>query len=378
MPHFNMTPLKDSSVLELFRQRDTLNLDPPYQRLSIWDRGKKERFIDSVINGFDVPKLYFHRLAYSNGGSSNYGGRGYRYSVIDGKQRLIALRDFMSGNIVLPQDFEFFNDISIKAAGAKYADLLLDFPTLRARFDGYNLPVTLVDADDPDFIEQLFWRLNEQLQLTAPERRNAFGAPLPYAIRTIAVAKFFRETGSRLQNDRLRHYDIAAKFLYIIHSNSVVSTKREALDNFVREFHDRHIAGDNGQLDKAVNNMTTTTQDVLEEMSTFFEDDDHLLMRVGRVTLYFHLFRIHRKLSRAVDFTRSMLIQFDGEVGAARAKANRRAGGADETMSDRELYLREFDRHKQSPNDAGALKQQYVYFKRYLKETFEVELPDVD
>ena len=52
MPRFNMTPLRDSSVLELYRQRGALNLDPPYQRLSIWDRGKKERFIDSVINGF--------------------------------------------------------------------------------------------------------------------------------------------------------------------------------------------------------------------------------------------------------------------------------------------------------------------------------------
>ena len=373
-----MTPLRDSSVLELYRQRGALNLDPPYQRLSIWDRGKKERFIDSVINGFDVPKLYFHRLAYSNGRSSSYGGKEHRYSVIDGKQRLIALWDFMSGNIALPQDFEFFNDKSIEAATAKYADLLLDFPTLRARFDGYNLPVTLVDADDPDFIEQLFWRLNEHVQLTAPERRNAFGAPLPYAIRTIAVAKFFRETGSRLRNDRLQHYDIAAKFLYIIHSNSVVSTKREALDSFVREFHDRHIAGHDAQLEKAVNHMTTIAQSVLEEMSTFFDSEDQLLLRVGRVTLYFHLFRIHHKQSRSVDFTRSMLIQFDEEVAMARAKANRRARGAEETMSERELYLREFDRHKQSPNDAGALKQQYIYLQRYLRETFDAELPDVD
>ena len=270
MPRFHMTPLRDSSVLELYRQRDALNLDPPYQRLSIWDRGKQERFIDSVINGFDVPKLYFHRLAYSNGGSSEDGGRGHRFSVIDGKQRIIALWNFMSSIIGLPQDFEFFNDTSIKAAGAKYEDLLLEFPTLRARFDGYNLPVTLVDADNPNFIEQLFWRLNEQVQLTAPERRNAFGAPLPYAIRTIAVAKFFREIGSRLRNDRLQYYDIAAKFLYIVHSNSVVSTKREALDSFVRDFHARHSAGHDAQLEEAVNHMTTTTQRVLEEMSRFF------------------------------------------------------------------------------------------------------------
>ena len=378
MPRFHMTPLRDSSVLELFRQREALNLDPPYQRLSIWNRGKQERFIDSVINGFDVPKLYFHRLAYSNVVSSENGGREYRYSVIDGKQRIIALWNFMSGNIGLPQDFEFFNDTSIKAAGAKYEDLLLEFPTLRARIDGYNLPVTLVDTDAPDFIEQLFWRLNEHVQLTAPERRNALGAPLPYAIRTIAVAKFFREMGSRLRNDRLQHYDIAAKFLYIVYSNSVVSTKRAALDGLVRDFHARHNAGHDAQLEEMVNHMATTTQRILEEMARFFETMDELLLRVGRVTLYFHLFRIHLDQSRSVEFTRSMLVQFDEEVAAARAKANRRAGGAEEEMSERELYLREFDRHKQSPNDAGAMRQQYGFLQRYLKETFQVELPDSD
>lgn len=378
MPRFNMIPLRDSSVLELYRRRAALNLDPPYQRLSVWDREKKERFIDSVINGFDVPKLYFHMLGHSNGTSSNDDGREHRFSVIDGKQRLIALWEFMSGHIALPQDFEFFNDTSIKASQAKYEDLLLEFPVLRARFDGYNLPVTLVDADDPDFIEQLFWRLNEQVQLTAPERRNAFGAPLPYAIRTIAVTKFFRESGSLLRNDRLQHYDIAAKFLYAVHSGSVVSTKREVLDSFVRNFHGRHIGGHDPQLHRAVDHMTTTTGDILGKMSDFFEPNDQLLLRVSRVTLYFHLFRIHHKQFRPVEITRSMLIQFDAEVAAARAKANRMARGSQEAMTDRESYLREFDRHKQSPNDAGALKQQYTHLQRYLREAFGTAIPDSD
>ena len=378
MPPFNMTPLRASSVLELSRQRDYIDLNPPYQRLSVWDRPKKERFIDSIINGFDVPKLYFHRLPYSPETLLDYEASTKRYSVIDGKQRLIALWDFIAGNIGLPDDFVFFNDPLIKAEKAKYDDLLLSFPTLRARFDGYNLPVTLVDADDPDFIEQLFWRLNEQVQLTAPERRNAFGAPLPYAIRTVAVTKFFREIGARLRNDRLQHYDIAAKFLYIVYSNSVVSTKREALDSFVRDFHTRHVEYRDPKVMELVNVITSKTQIILDHMSSFFEVNDPLLLRVGRVTLFFHLFRIHNKLSHSVEIDRPMLIRFDEEVAAARRKADRRARGVDENMSERELYLREFDRHKQSPNDAGALRQQYIYLQRFLKEIYNLDLPDTD
>ena len=378
MPRFNMTPLRQCSVLELYRQKDALNLDPPYQRLSVWDRQKKEKFIDSVINGFDVPKLYFHRMSARPADGYDSNGSKYVYSVIDGKQRLIALWDFMSGNISLPQDFEYFNDHDIRASGSKYADLLVEFPTLRARLDGYNLPITVVDADDPDFIEQLFWRLNEQVQLTAPERRNAFGAPLPYAIRTLAVSDFFRENASRLRNDRLQHYDIAAKFLYINYANSIVSTKREALDTFVRDFNKLRVANNDAASDASIERMRSSTQKILDNMRSFFTAADHLLSRVGRVTLYFHIFRIHEKCGHDIEFTRSMFVQFDEEVTAARRKADRRAGGSDEDMSEHDLYLREFDRHKQSPNDAGALRQQYGYLERYLKETFRVELPQSD
>ena len=378
MPRFNMTPLRQCSVLELYRQKDALNLDPPYQRLSVWDRLKKEKFIDSVINGFDVPKLYFHRISARSADKPDANGSDYLYSVIDGKQRLIALWDFMSGTISLPQDFEYFNDSNISAGGVKYPDLLVDFPTLRARLDGYNLPITVVDADDSDFIEQLFWRLNEQVQLTAPERRNAFGAPLPYVIRTLAVSKFFRENAFRLRNDRLQHYDIAAKFLYITYADSIVSTKREVLDTFVRDFNKLRIKNSDAASDASTDRMRSSTQKILDNMSGFFTAADHLLSRVGRVILYFHLFRIHEKRARNIEFTRSMLVQFDEEVTAARLKADRRAGGSDEDMNDRDLYLREFDRHKQSPNDAGALRQQYGYLERYLKETFGVHLPPCD
>ena len=84
--------------------------------------------------GFDVPKLYFHRLAYSNGRSSSYGGKEHRYSVIDGKQRLIALWDFMSGNIALPQDFEFFNDKSIEARYSQIRRPVIGFSNIAGSF----------------------------------------------------------------------------------------------------------------------------------------------------------------------------------------------------------------------------------------------------
>lgn len=37
MPRFRMYPLRANNVLEIYHQRELINLEPPYQRLSVWD-----------------------------------------------------------------------------------------------------------------------------------------------------------------------------------------------------------------------------------------------------------------------------------------------------------------------------------------------------
>ena len=97
MPKFRMSPLQANNILELYQQRHRINLDPPYQRLSVWDDEKKARFIDSIINEMDTPKIYFHDVR----GRSNT-DEPFRFSVIDGKQRILALFEFIENRLRLP------------------------------------------------------------------------------------------------------------------------------------------------------------------------------------------------------------------------------------------------------------------------------------
>ena len=108
MPRFRMRPLRSNDVHQLFEWRDEIDLDPPYQRLSVWDKEKRQTFIDSVLNGFDIPKLYFHDVEDSSRSE-------YRYAVIDGKQRMQALWEFMSNQLPLADDFVFFDDPKLDA-----------------------------------------------------------------------------------------------------------------------------------------------------------------------------------------------------------------------------------------------------------------------
>jgi len=67
-------------------KRGNINLNPRYQRRNAWDNTRKSLFIESLILGLPIPEII---LAEEK-------GRKGSFIVIDGKQRLIAIRQFAS------------------------------------------------------------------------------------------------------------------------------------------------------------------------------------------------------------------------------------------------------------------------------------------
>jgi uncharacterized protein with ParB-like and HNH nuclease domain len=66
--------------------RHLLDLEPPYQRRSVWNQEYKDFFIDTVLNGYPAPAIFLYQEITSEGIS--------KYSVVDGKQRLSTLFEF--------------------------------------------------------------------------------------------------------------------------------------------------------------------------------------------------------------------------------------------------------------------------------------------
>ena len=371
MPRFRMYPLRANNILELYQQRSLIDLDPAYQRLAVWDTAKRSRFIDSIVNGVDTPKLYFHDLHASGRSRSRY-----RYSVIDGKQRMLALWAFISDELPLPDDFVYFDDERHKAAGMTYDDLLRCYPILRAKFDSFELPVVLVNADSDELIEQLFSRLNVQVPLSAPEARNVLGGPLPLIIRKIALSPFFKESVG-IKNDRFQHYDLAAKLLYISHTNGFVSTKKRDLDNFVTSMKVARERGHEVASSGALQELEGKTQHRLDLARAYFGNQNPLLRSVGRITLYFQVFRLWDDAKAPIPMTLGMLEKFNADVTAARQKSQRMSRGSGEGLNNVEDELGLFDREKQSVNDSSAIERQYGYLKSYMESQFGASLPNL-
>ena len=134
-----------------------LELEPPYQRHSVWGLKDKRYFLDTVFRGFLCPPIYLHKTI-SNGRSL--------YAVVDGKQRIESVLAFYDNKLSLPADFG--ND---RLDGKKWKDIKED-PELVERFMNYSFPIELIK--NISCVKEIFDRLNRNSKtLNQQELRHA-------------------------------------------------------------------------------------------------------------------------------------------------------------------------------------------------------------
>ena len=365
MVSLQMIPHTRSNILDVYAERTSIHLFPVYQRISgVWDIRKRRLLIDSIVNGIDLPKIYFHEL---DPPTADRHGNLQRYAVVDGKQRLESIFEFLEGDLRLPNDFRLFEDATVDARGLDYDGLGRKYPHLRSRVDRTELPIIVVKTVDIELVEELFSRLNEAVVLTAPEYRNTLRGPLPRMFREMSAHPFFIES-LPFETGRHQYLDLAAKFAYIFQERAFHSTKKNTLDRFVR---DSPFDSD------AALELRKTVEATLAEMHLFFESKDKLLSGIGWVTLFFHVFRLGGQ--RAGGFSRQLIQEFVDAVTVTRGKSRRIAGGVDQgVLSEREQLLAQFDSFRQSPNDGSALRARYELMRRDIGEQLGVMLPDPD
>lgn len=351
MSYVTTNPLKNSTIMLLYSEKERIKLDPPYQRKGdVWTKEKRQLLIDSILNDYDIPKIYFHVLSE---GQKN--GAEFDYSVIDGRQRLEAIWSFVDGEFSLSKDFEYQRNSSINLAGLTYDDIAQEHPKIKIKFDSFVLPVVGVETDDEDLIEDMFSRLNEAVPLNAAEKRNAFGGYMVACIRRVAEHKLFK-TKVTFSDKRYQHREIAARLLLIelslMNENRLIDTKKVYLDQMARAYSE----GKNVAADSAYERVVVT----LDKMDDAFSPLDPLLRAQGNMVVYFLLFRKAAQLGEMSKITRRKLLDFISEL-----ERNRELASTDYEKSSFELL--EYDRlTQQGTNDASNIKERYSVLANYV------------
>ena len=152
------SPQDISWFLDL-RSNNQLDLDPPYQRRSVWNRKDRQFFLDTVFRGYPCPPVYLHKTVNSDQKTI--------YAVVDGKQRLQTLFKFVDG------EFSLSNDFGDDRLNGKFWRELTDE---RKLLWDYVIPAEFLtfDPNDTRVVSQAFDRLNRNMRkLESQELRHA-------------------------------------------------------------------------------------------------------------------------------------------------------------------------------------------------------------
>lgn len=324
--------MREATVAETYRLRDEIELNPSYQREGdVWSVEKRQLLIDSVLNGFDLPKFYLHELGASGGEK--------RFAVIDGQQRLQALWGFMRDEFPLAQDFDLLESGTPNISGRRYSELGMVAPSLKREFDFFPLSIVTIATADESLIEDMFCRLNEGAPLSAAEKRRAIGGPVMDAVARLVQHEFFVQSVP-FRNHRSRHADVAVKLLFLEFQQSISDTKRESLDRFAKSF--------GRQPSWEVEHASRRTEEVLGELSRLVRVRDPIFRSVGLVPVFYWLFRTLRLAGHGRYFQSNAIEAFL----SLREQLKSGDGGLPDAEA---AACREFFRLSQTPNDASSI-----------------------
>ncbi len=360
------SPLGSYTVERLLFERASINESPEYQRESgVWSPAKRQLFIDSILNNYDIPKLYFHDL---KGDSSH---PQYQFAVVDGKQRLNVLWQFIEDDLSLGDDIKP-PDSKVPAgqlpqAGDKFSDLDKYW---QMRIKSYVLPIVLIENASEEDIEELFSRLNGGEPLTGAEKRNAMGGNMCRLIRELARDKFFPDWAG-FTNKRLQYLEAAAKFLIMECTGQggddiFCDLKKRFLDDMVKSPEGK------GMPQPEIRRLNDSVSSNLRNMRSIFSKGDPLLKKPTFVVLYYAFCReVLRQYGHAHLKTKihTFLQAFEAERHRNQEK--------DEDDKTHDATLSEFGRLTRQGNDKESIRERVGILTRYfLRQNPEVSLKD--
>lgn len=246
-------------ILSVCGFRSRIDTNPDFQRPAVWSLGQKQLLIDTVLRGYDIPKLYWRRVSKSP----------EKYEVVDGQQRLRALFDFHAGEFALARDADDIDGFVV--AKRTYADLPED---LRLRFDAYALDVIVLSDTSEDEVREMFLRLQNGTTLKAQEKRNAMPGKMRSFVKDLAQHPFF--TRCAFANTRFTHDLVAAQMIAIELNGGPCHVRSSNLDAMYASEHDFDVSGPKAR----------KVRRVLEYLAQAFTEKTPELERFSVVSLY--------------------------------------------------------------------------------------------
>jgi hypothetical protein len=206
-----------------------LNLEPGFQRDSVWSMSDRQKLIESLFQNYPIPSVFLYKQ-HENGK--------LRYDVIDGKQRLETVLMFQGSGHYRGSRFSAKLRLGPDEGGEEWDWTRIRNRGHEHRLMGYKFQTVEITGDLADIID-LFVRINSTgKRLTGAEKRHAkyFSSDFLKQAGKLAEKKqgFFRENRilSAGQISRMKHVELICELMASLQAKGLIN-KKKALDGII-------------------------------------------------------------------------------------------------------------------------------------------------
>lgn len=334
-----------------------LNLEPGFQRKSVWQMRDRAKLIESILRSYPLPAVFLYRRQE----------RGQViYDVIDGKQRLESILMFMGE--IRGGRFGFKTQLDSGES------VWMDWNYLRKKerqleITGYRVPVIEVDGDISDIFD-VFVRINSTGKpLTPQEKRHAKFFNSSFLREADRMSRRYQsvlmDMGvlSQGQIARMKHVELMCELMLSAHQGDVINRKA-ALDRVMAasSFSDSQIRRSSAQVVGALNRVRKMFPEIHTSRFRQMTDFYSLVVLVMKFEAEGMILTDRRRNSLAWD----LLAAFGTEVDRVR-ESQRKAVGV---KADQEIYRAYLLTVSQTSDDVNQRRKREGYLRGLLESLF--------
>lgn len=323
-------------------EQKTIKLNPGFQRKEVWDDTRKCQLIESLLLKIPIPMFYVS-AAPDDG-----------WTVVDGLQRLSAIRDFVLGKEYLQTQKADKRGHGFKLEGLEFCGKLLnghdmaELPTLYSnRIMETEFTFTIINPGTPEDVKRnIFKRINTGgIQLSPQEIRNAlYGGECSILLNELTEKRCFKDaTGWSVKSLRMEDKELVLRFVAFLLRDYTKFDKSVNVDTWLGDtmmIYNALPGLDNRDMKKLVKEGNITLSDVTvltkDEIIASFEK----AMKRGKELFGSHAFRKSLPNNRRTPINKSLFETW----GVLLSKLTEQEfthllGNKDQMLSEYEHYL---------------------------------------
>lgn len=210
------------------KRNQQLELNPPYQRRSVWTLKDRRFFLDTIFKGYPCPAIFLHKRLAEDGRAI--------YDVVDGKQRLETILMFAENRIAIDSQYS-----DTRLAGKKWRDL---GDMERRTFWNYVLPVEQLDfgTDETPAVNDAFDRLNRNSRKLEPQelRHARFDGWLVTTVENECQEPQWRTFGviTNARAKRMKDAQFLSELFLVLIENKQFGFDQQQLDEAYAKYDD--------------------------------------------------------------------------------------------------------------------------------------------